>query len=330
MKQSRNRQPENKKFGYTIIEAIVAIGLVGFFILIYGASYTAVTSNQFLKNKSLAYNLAAEELEALRSTPFARITNRTDGNFIEVAYNKGNWSVKSDAAAPSLPNVYEIASPAGNPSGITGVAVVPGFDYDNFTDETKIKVMADSTAGWQAGVYFRYHDADNYYRVYFTGTNLYIDKKVGGVETSLTSKAKAFSTNTWYTLKVVANNNAFEVFVNGTSELTGTDAVSSFTAGRLTLLGLNSVHAYFDDISITTSATKTWNFDSDAVGQVAASWQRFGLNDLPRGIGKLTIEDAQTGFTDIKKVKARVEWYERNNLKYIELSTLISEQGLSL
>lgn len=86
MKQRRHWQPENKNVGYTIIESIVAIGLVGLFILIYSASYTAITSNQFLKHKSLAYNLAAEELEALRSTPFAKITNRTNGNFIETAY----------------------------------------------------------------------------------------------------------------------------------------------------------------------------------------------------------------------------------------------------
>ena len=329
MKQRWNRQPENKNIGYTIIEAIIAIGLVGFFILIYSASFTAVTSNQFLKHKSLAYNLASEELEALRSTPFTKITNRTSGNFIEVAYNKGTWSVQPAADAPSSPNIYQLASPSGNPSGITGVAVVPGFDYDNFTLETKIKVVADSPATWQAGAYFRYHDADNYYRAYFTATNLYIDKKVAGVETSLTSKAKAFSTNTWYTLKVVANANAFEVYINSILELSATDADSPFTSGRIALLGFNSVHAYFDDVSITTSTTKTWNFNSDTVGLVAASWQRFGLNDLPQGTGKLTIEDAQAGFTDIKRVKTRVEWYERNNLKFIELSTLISEQGLT-
>jgi len=314
----------NKKAA-TILESMVAIGLLGFFILIFGASYTIVTANTYLRHKNLAYHLAAEEIEAIRNTHFSQLTNRTNADFIEVAYNKGSWAVTSAASAPSSPNVYKLASVAGNPSGLTGLAAVPGFDYDDFTFETKVRALTGSPANWQVGIYFRYHDKNNYYRASFDSSNLYLDKKAAGAESSLDSKVKTFLPNTWYTLKVVASDNSFEIYINDILELSATDDDSSFSKGRFALLGMNSVHAQFDDLNIINGASKLWNFDSDTVGKVPSQWNRFSLYNLTQGTDKLTIEDNQPGFSDIKQVTARVEWKERGHLKSVELITLITQ-----
>lgn len=309
----------------TIIESIVAIGLASFFIGIFGVSYIATSFNQHLKFKNLAFNLVSEELEAIRATSYDQLSNRTNSDFIEVIYNIGSWSVQTNATAPSSPNTYMLTIPQGTPSGITGLATLPGFEYGNFTYESEIFVKSDSPSGWQAGLLARYHDVNNYYYVYFTATNLYLKEVVNGVETSLDSKIKNFSTDTWYTVKLVATNNSFEVFIDDISELTATDAENSFTQGRLALFGANSTHAYFDDVSVTTASTITWNFDSEAVNSIPTSWQRFGINDLPQGNTKLTIEEPEVGHSDLKKITARVEWQERGNTRNAEASTLITQ-----
>lgn len=309
----------------TIIESIVAIGLISFFISIFGVSYVATSFNQHLKLKNLAFNLVAEELEAIRNAPYDQLSNRTNNDFIEVIYNVGSWSVQTNATAPSLPNTYVLTIPQGTPSGITGLATLPGFEYANFSYESEIFVKSDSPANWQAGLFARYQDVNNNYFVYFTSTNIYLKKVVNGVETTLDSKAKTFLTDTWHDLKLEVADDVFIVYVNDISELTATDTDNSFTEGRLALLGTNSVHAFFDDVSVITASTTTWNFDSETVNSMPASWQRFGINDLSQGTAKLTIEEPETGHSDLKKIIVRVEWLEKGNTRNVEAITLITK-----
>ncbi|MBU0597703.1 hypothetical protein KKF61_01750 [Patescibacteria group bacterium] len=312
-------------FGNSLIESIVAISVVSFLIMIFAASYTIITTNKYLKHKNLALNLAAEEIEALRGIPISGLSNRTNGDFIEVPYNIGTWQVSASASAPSLPNVYSLNLPAAISTGITGIATVPGFDFDDYTFETQIKNLPDSPSNWRAGVLFRLHDINNYYKVYFNSTNLYVSKNVSGTETNLNSKLKSFSTNTWYELKIVALDNSFEIYIDDLLELSASDVDENFASGKIALLGINSIHAEYDDASITSGSAQTWNFDSDAVGTTPSQWKRFGLNDLPAGIGKLTIQDYEDTYSDIKDITARIEWTERNITKAVELKTLLAE-----
>ncbi len=309
----------SNKNGSSIIESIIAISLVSFFIIIFGATYTLISTSQFLKHKNLAYYLALEEIEVLRQLPFTELTNQTDSNFMEVAYNLGNWSVQNHTSAPSSPNTYHISSLAGE----TNISSIPGFEYTDFTAEVKINVNNSSPANWQAGIFARYHDAQNFYSVYFNSNNIYLTKMVDGVETTIDSTVKVFSKNTWYTLKVVAVGNTFNIYINNTLEISTTD--DEFDNGRLALLGKNEVIANFDDVSITTTSTTTWNFDSDTIGETASAWQRFGINDLPNGVTKLTIENDQSGYDSLKKITATVEWKEKNVIKKVEITTLINQ-----
>ncbi len=318
------QHPNYNQVGSILIESIVAISLFGLVLSLFGASYTIITSNQLLKNKTLTYNLASEELEALRNVSFTTLTNRINSDFIEVAYNRGTWSIQQSGSAPSGTNVYNLTPPTGSPSGITGIAVVPGYSYGDFTFETEIKVLSNSPSGWKAGTAFRYHDSNNYYAVHFSATNLYIVEVVEGVESTLNSKAMIFSQNTWYALKIVTLSNAFEVYIDDVLELSTSDTDSSFSNGKLALYGQNSVHAQFDSVSITDPVSKLWNFDSDTVGKIASQWQRLNISDLPSGTGTVTIENSEAGFDTIKEVTARIEWIERDKNRAVELKPLIT------
>lgn len=312
--------------GSTLIESLVALGLIAYVLVIFSVGQTAITSNKYLRHRSFAYGLATEELEAIRNSDFSRLTNRTAADFIEVAYNIGTWKVAALADSPSSPNAYELLSPTGNPVGLTGIAIVPGIEYDNNTYEAKIKVAASSPATWQAGIFLRYHDTGNYYFVHFNATNIYFDKRVDNSPLPpLDTLTRSFATNTWYTLKVEAVGNVFNVYVDNALVLTVTD--TTFTDGRFALAGMNSAHLYFDDVKIGT--TLLWHFDGDGLGNIPAGWERFGLADLPDGQGKLTIEDAQAGFNDIKKVTVRVQWSERSQTKHTEIVTYVSEQNMN-
>lgn len=303
----------------------MAVGLVAFMLLIFQAGTTAILANSYIKHSSFAYNVAAEEIEAVRNMSYAKLTDRTNSPFIETAYNSGSWQVTSAVDAPSGNHVFNLSPvTAQTPSSLM---VIPGFDYSNFTVQSKIKILSGSPANWQAGLYFRYHDANNYYRAYYSSTNLYLEKRVNGVDTVLNSKAITFNTNTWYELKITAADTNFEIFINGASELTFTEATNDFTLGRLALLAANSGKAQFDDVIVTTAATQTWNFDADSVDSLPVTWQRFGLNDLPSGTGKLSIQNARAGFTDLKQITARVEWREKATTRFAEVTTYINQQN---
>lgn len=307
------------KSGFSIIESIVAISIVGFFVTIFGITYTLISTSQFLKHKNLAYYLALEEIEILRQKPFSELTNQTNGSFEGVAYNNGNWSVQNHASAPSSPKTYLLNSPAGK----TSIASIPGFEYTDFTAEVKINVSNSSPANWEVGLLTRYDDDQNYYRIYFDSGNIYLKKMVDGVETTIDSNVKIFSKNSWYTLKVTTSGDTFDVYIDDVLQFNTTD--DAFDKGRLALLGKNSVIANFDDVAITTLSTTTWDFDSDTIGEVATAWQRFGINDLPSGNTKLTIEDDQGEYNSLKKIIATVEWMEKSNLKSVTISTLINQ-----
>ncbi|TXK84186.1 DUF1080 domain-containing protein [Paenibacillus sp. N3.4] len=113
-------------------------------------------------------------------------------------------------------------------------------------------MKADSfDSGGYAGIGLdaRYQDANNYYNFQYyklTG-QLKIQKKAGGVLTTLSSKNYAWTTGTWYTMKAVVNGSNLEFWVNGNLELTASD--SSISSGQI---GLNAHRssAKFDDVVV--------------------------------------------------------------------------------
>ncbi len=314
----------NSKLGATIIESIVAIGLLSFFTAIFGTSYVLIATNNNYKFKTLAFYLAQEEIEALRSANFNNLTNRTAADFIDVTYNLGNWAVQSDNTAPSSPNTISFARKNVSETGISGFLSLPGFEYSNFTYLASIKINSNSPLDWKAGLALRYRDNNNYYSLNFNSSDISLDLVNAGVETNIGTEAQSFSINTWYDLKVIATNNAFDIYINDVLVLTATDSSSTFSEGRNGMFSYNDSEVRYDDISITQSGTLSWNFDGNNAGSLPVEWRRYGINNLPAGTSKLTITDPADGNGDIKEVTARVEWTHRSNTRYVELTTLIS------
>jgi len=312
--------------GATLIELLVAIFFILVIIIVFTISFRSINLNEEIKMKSAAHFLALGEIETIRKIPFIKLTNRNNANFMGVAYNLGTAEVRADNSAPSLPQVYKLLPSSLSQNNITSLAIIPGNAYQDFTFETMIKVLDVSPLNWQAGFVFRFEDIDNYYYFLFDSSSIKLGKIVNATPSTLYTSSQTFNLNTWYKLKVITNGTSISLYLN--DELLSNIIDESLSKGVIGLVGLNSAQISFDDTTIITSSTNTWNFDNDIEGGTASGWERFGLNNLPNGQGKLTIED-YNGHTTLKKITVEVSWVEKQKTKSVKLITLIGQYGLN-
>lgn len=314
--------PKNKhQTGLTLIESLVAVSILSLFVLIFGASYMYITTNSFIRERTLAYNLVTEEIEALRNIPFSQITDRTNEDFIEVQYNVGSWLVATHASPQTSPNVMSHNAASVNEDA---QIILPGYEHSDVTVESAMYVPASSPSGWENGLLVRYRDSQNFYHVYFSNNTLYIAENIDGTPEILNSKILTFNTNTWYDIKVIITGSTIDAYVDDVLELSGTDMQSSLDKGRLAISSSNGSHLVVDDVSFIDTTSLNWNFDSDTVSSVPTGWIRLGINDLHQGATKLSITDDQIGYTDIKRVTASVEWFYRDQVRSVEIIALIT------
>ena len=307
--------------GTSLIEVTAAIGIAGIMVMIVGAVSVLIAMDRGTKYRSWAASLAQEELETAFNQPFANLTNRANADFAWVPYNYGSWQVLTSASALSGTKVYELKNGSSLPNSISGLALAPFSQTTAMTYEASVRAVSDSPAGWRAGISFGIIDHNNYYRLTFSSTNLLLEQIASGTATTLYTLSQAFSANTWYALKAITTSASIQVWVDGLLKNTYNGTI---LGGEIGLIGLSSVHAYFDDASITASGTASWNFDSDTAGIPPDSWSRFGLYDFPGASGKLTIAD-YGGDPDIKQITARMEWPEFQGTRNVTLTTLKSK-----
>jgi len=307
--------------GTSLIEVTAAIGIAGIMVMIVGAVSVLIAMDRGTKYRSWAASLAQEELETAFNQPFANLTNRANADFAWVPYNYGSWQVLTSASALSGTKVYELKNGSSLPNSISGLALAPFSQTTAMTYEASVRAVSDSPAGWRAGISFGIIDHNNYYRLTFSSTNLLLEQIASGTATTLYTLSQAFSANTWYALKAITTSASIQVWVDGLLKNTYNGTI---LGGEIGLIGLSSVHAYFDDASITASGTASWNFDSDTAGLPPDSWSRFGLYDFPGASGKLTIAD-YGGDPDIKQITARMEWPEFQGARNVTLTTLKSK-----
>jgi len=307
--------------GTSLIEVTAAIGIAGIMVMIVGAVSVLIAMDRGTKYRSWAASLAQEELETAFNQPFANLTNRANADFAWVPYNYGSWQVLTSASALSGTKVYELKNGSSLPNSISGLALAPFSQTTAMTYEASVRAVSDSPAGWRAGISFGIIDHNNYYRLTFSSTNLLLEQIASGTATTLYTLSQAFSANTWYALKAITTSASIQVWVDGLLKNTYNGTI---LGGEIGLIGLSSVHAYFDDASITASGTASWNFDSDTAGLPPDSWSRFGLYDFPGASGKLTIAD-YGGDPDIKQITARMEWPEFQGTRNVTLTTLKSK-----
>jgi hypothetical protein len=184
-------------------------------------------------------------------------------------------------------------------------------------------VDSSSPAGWGAGLVFGYHDAENHYRFRYTSGGAALEKVVNGTKTTIWTQSVAHSTNTWYTLQVVASSNSFTLKRNGVTLTTQSD--TAFTSGDLGVIALNSTQTAFDSVSVVESTgTSSWDFNADTVGSVPTAWVRRSTKDLPTGTGTLTLSN-YLGDSTIKSATATVTWKDGLFTKSRSAATLIAD-----
>ncbi len=310
--------------GFTIMEALMVIVLMTVLIAVFASVFTSARLLRKAEYSIQASNFVREELDTLRTLPFAELLSRTNGSFLGVALTRGPWKVAADGSAPSSPNVLTLTTTQPDLYYETGQAILPGNYRKDFDVTAKIKVLSSSPNGWRAGIAFRYRDAENNYRFRFSSGGIALTKIYHGSVTTLWSQSATYNTNTWYTLEVIANGSNFTLKKNGSTLTTVTD--TSFTSGNVTLITLSNALVQADDVTMVEGgSTTSWNFDGDPVGSLPASWQRLAYTDLPSGAATLTISN-YLGQSNIKQCVATVTWSDMGTTRTMSGSTLIAQQ----
>jgi hypothetical protein len=120
-------------------------------------------------------------------------------------------------------------------NGWTATSSAGNSSWTNYSLDVAVKPSA-----WQSetdGVDVRYRDAQDFYRVRFTGGNTIVFGRVlnngtqYGAGADLGAAAFAYAGGAWYELTVIASGNTFTIEVNGKTVLTAVD--SSIPSGRI-------------------------------------------------------------------------------------------------
>jgi hypothetical protein len=120
-------------------------------------------------------------------------------------------------------------------NGWTATSIAGSSWWTNYSVDVAVRPSA-----WQSesdGIDIRYQDAQDMYRVRFTGGSAIVFSRVlnngtqYGAGADLGAVAFSYSGGTWYDLTVIASGSLFTVKVNGVTLLTVADA--SISAGRI-------------------------------------------------------------------------------------------------
>lgn len=305
--------------GFTLAETLITIGLATMLFATYFAILSGVIFLRRTHYEVQAAALLQEELESLRSVPYSTLTLRTNGNFLGIPVQRGAWTVQAIGGHTAM----RLGTAQTAVIEETGLMVVPGDYKEDFTFTAEVRIDSTSAAGWGAGLVFGYRDAENHYRLRYTSGGIALDRVLNGTKTTLWSQNVAHSTNTWYTLQVVAASNSFTLARNGVTLTTVGDG--SITSGDLGIIALNGAQTAFDAVSVTEdAATTSWDFNADVAGSVPTDWVRRSYKDLPTGTGTLTLSN-HLGDADLKSATARITWRDGLFTRSRTASTLIAD-----
>lgn len=289
--------------GFTLLEALVTIGLAAVILAIYSALLMGVYFLSRTEFGVQATSFVQEGLDALRTLEYEDLLDRTDGNLLGLTFTRGDWAVFDDSGD----NVLRLPIVADDLGGETGLVALPGNYRNDFTVTADVKARNLSVSGWSAGLALRYRDSENHYRFRFSAGGIAFDEVVQGVETTLWSQSSTYDKDTWYELEVIASGDQFTLKRNGVTLTTVTD--DTFATGDVAIISLDGALVDANDVSVTEGSTTSWDFESDEEGAMPDDWRRISAFDLPDGNATLTIED-YLGQTDMKKATVTVSWEE--------------------
>lgn len=327
--------------GTGLIEATVAIAVIGFLIVVVAGLTNAVSVNRSSLLTAQATALAQEELEALRSLPYANLVNQTTGPLLGIVPNFGRWTAEADSSlGHTSPNVLLVDPVSGAVNGETGVLLLPPYPTGDGTISLKLKARAGSPVNWQVGAFFRARDLRSGYLVRVDAATLKLLKRTPTgtspwyAETELYSAAQVFSLDAWQEISVALSGSSITIALNG-SLLTVTPITdSTYTKGHVAVFAGNGARAAYDDIALPTTA---FNFDADPTGATPSDLVRVGINDLPDATAAVPNDNAQVsigdqiaGDADVRKFTVTVSWQERSGTKSVTLTSLRAKYGLFL
>ncbi|WP_164821730.1 sialidase family protein [Paenibacillus koleovorans] len=163
-----------------------------------------------------------------------------DGNANGWSVQSGTWSVTNDSGN----EVYRQSGTGASAS----LSLSGSDDWTNYSVEAKVKYELTGGTDRSIQLIGRYNDSNNYYSAEYNSSTgvLSIKKKAGGTWTTLNSKVKSLSANTFYTFKLSLYSDFIKLYIDGVEELIITDL--SFTSGKI---GIGTYHqtASFDDIA---------------------------------------------------------------------------------
>ncbi|MBN1128382.1 MAG: hypothetical protein JXA71_05315 [Chitinispirillaceae bacterium] len=163
----------------------------------------------------------------------------------------GIWQVAedlSDTLSHTVPHIYQGTTAGGEACCLTDK------EFRDFIFRVRMKSNSGNPS---MGIYFRYVDTNNYYRLLLDAAGVaFVSRVVGGTSTDLFVQSIAFDKNIWYTMTVECRDSLLTFRVTGGSLNVGTAVVdSAFTQGRLGILASQNGTVYSDDIIIRTDLT---------------------------------------------------------------------------
>lgn len=170
----------------------------------------------------------------------------------------GKWEVKTDATAPSSPNV--LAQTSADKTGYRfPLAIVDEGSFLDLDFSVKFKPVSGKV-DQAAGLVWRLKDANNYYivRANALENNVVMYKVVDGKRSDLPLKGKGKTygekanvpANEWSKLRVVMVGKLAEIYINDTKLFEVEDETFK-DAGKIGLWTKADSVTYFDDLSVT-------------------------------------------------------------------------------
>ncbi|WP_158299629.1 family 16 glycoside hydrolase [Paenibacillus antri] len=156
----------------------------------------------------------------------------------------GDWT-----AAPSNGWAVSGGTYALTNTGGESIATAGGAGWTDVAYEAAVRLQ---TANGNAGLVFRYADADNYYmfRLNAAANKLELLKRLSGSFTVVADESFAVPLNQYVTLKAVVVGNRIRGYANGALVVDWTNPVTQLSAGKIGLRAHSSAAA-FDDVLAT-------------------------------------------------------------------------------
>jgi lysophospholipase L1-like esterase len=190
-------------------------------------------------------------------------------------FNSGSaagWAVVDDPTATHVPSIWGVVNGQYQESsdtrysddvGVFGqtadgyelTATYSRYDGGSF-GPMDLRLQVRSTDIGVVGVLFGYQDNNNYYRLALSKREGYrrLEKKVNGLFTPLAQNTQSFTVGQSTGLRIVMENGAIIVFMDGEQVLAAVDP--SFSMGKIALWDSRNGPCQFDDITVLTVPTQ--------------------------------------------------------------------------